>query len=281
MFYEVDEDGNLTHPFFQEVLYGFKRVAAAEGYDVLLFTNTPGRALVQSYEHRARARGVDGVALMGVRRTSPDLEALAASRIPCMSVDLDLLGPRAGYVSSTNVEGAVQAVEYLIAMQHRNIAFIGDRFATKPGHDRLIGYQQTLQRHGLAFRPEWVCNGDFSEDSGYESARRLLAEYTEITAIFCAGDMMAIGAMRAIAERGLAVGEDISVIGYDDLPVAAATQPPLTTVRQERRKLGEMAAQALIQMIQDPYAVPPVLQIPTELVVRQSVAVCRKAPVGG
>ncbi|GGI97799.1 LacI family transcriptional regulator [Alicyclobacillus cellulosilyticus] len=270
-FVKVGPDDGLRHPVFQEVLTAFQHVVGEKGYDVLFFSQNGPALQREGYEAVARYRNVDGLLVLGMPRTDPGVIALSTCGIPCMSIDLDLIGPRAGYVTSDNVGGAIQAVEFLVQHGHRAIAFIGDKFATKPGHDRLIGFQRAVQEFRLPFRPDWVLDGDFTEIGGYQAVSRLL-EMSELpTAIFCASDLMAIGAMRAIRDRGLRVGEDISVIGFDDIRPASMVTPGLTTIRQRSEELGRRAAQALLRMIEEPTALPSVITVATELVVRETV----------
>ncbi|MCL6625097.1 MAG: LacI family transcriptional regulator [Alicyclobacillus shizuokensis] len=276
VFFKDHRNSGLRHPFFHDVLASFKDVVGQMGYDVLFFANEEPAAQSQSYADRARNRNVDGLLLLGVPRTDPGLADLAMSRIPCMSIDLDLIGPRAGYLTSDNVQGAIQAVQYLVACGHREIGFIGDQFGTKPGSDRLLGFEQALRQHQLPFRPEWVVAGDFTEPEGYAAALRLFRSQSDLpSAIFCVGDMMAIGAMRAARECGLTVGRDISIVGFDDVNVSSYVTPGLTTIRQRREEMGARAGQALLDLIQDPTMYPPVITVDTELVIRDSVAMLR------
>lgn len=271
IFFQDHLNTGFRHPFLQDVLASFKDVVGAEGYDLIFFTNHNPENGLESFEARARHRNVDGILLLGVPRTDPNLISLKQSRIPCMSIDLDLLGPRAGYVCSDNIQGSIKAIEFLVQMNHREIAFISDVFDTKPGHDRLMGYQMGLQQFQLPFHPEWILNGDFSEEGGYKSTLHLLRTGDLPTAIFCAGDMMAIGAIRAIQENQLVVGRDISIIGFDDVGILKYVNPKLTTIRQKKEVMGQKAAAELLQLIADPNYMPLAVTIETELVVRETV----------
>ncbi|PWK14917.1 LacI family DNA-binding transcriptional regulator [Tumebacillus permanentifrigoris] len=269
VFFQDHVNSGFKHPFLQDVLKSFKDVMGAKGYDLLFFANHMLEKEHDSFAARARHRNVDGVLLLGVPRTEPTLNSLVSTGIPCMSVDLDLLGPRAGYLCSDNKGGALKAMAHLVEMGHRRIAFIGDRFSTKPGHDRLLGYQEALSQHSLTFRQEWIAYGDFTEEGGYAAMQQLLSLEERPTAVFCAGDMMAIGAMSALREAGLQPGPDVSVIGFDD--IAYAKYLGLTTVAQHKDQMGMQAAQALLQLIDDSAQSPAVLTIGTELVLRQTV----------
>ncbi len=270
VFYFAGEDGELTHPFFQDVLNVFKRTVGAQGYDVLFFSVNSPTGDAESFEARAKLRNVDGILLASVSRHDPRASSLAISQIPSMSIDSDIIGARAGYISSDNLGGATKAMDFLVSIGHRDIAFVGDKFNTKPGHDRLVGYQQSLNENGLEFRPDWVLDGDFSMQGGYHATQRLLSRQEKPTAIFCAGDLMAFGAIRAIRDIGMNVGEDVSVVGFDDIAASALVTPALTTVRQDRQEIGIQAAESLLKMISDPGNVPPIRTVPTELVIRES-----------
>jgi LacI family transcriptional regulator len=269
VFFRDHVNSGLRHPFFQNVLASFKDVVGNEGYDLLFFANEQNGP--ESFEARALQRDVDGILLVGVPRTDPAVASLAASRIPCMSIDLDLLGQRAGYLCSDNVGGAKLAVNFLISCGHRNIGFLGGSIVTKPGHDRLLGYQQACQANNLSMRREWILEGDFTETSGYLAGSQL-AELRELpTAVFCASDMMALGMISALREKGIEAGRDISVVGFDDVEMAHFVTPGLTTIRQRTDLMGEQAAKALVSLIEGPDIVPPVLTVETELVVRGTV----------
>lgn len=264
----------LWHPFFQDVLVSFKEVVGSEGYDLIIFSNTKPYNELKDFVARARHRGVDGILLYGVPRTDPDLAALVQSRIPCMSIDLDLLGPATGYLTSDNVDGAMKAVNYLVEMGHRDIAYISDISVSKPGHDRLIGYQTALRNHNISIRSEWVVNADFSEDSGYRATKKLLDIDKIPSAIFFSSDIMAIGGMQAIREKGLVIGNDISIIGFDDISLLKYISPGLTTIRQKKEEMGRRTANELLKLIDHPNEFPSILTVETELVIRETV--CQK-----
>ena len=273
------EHPDIGHPFFQEVLVGFKRGIGSLGYDVLLFaTEQPGSndGAAHSYVRRARHHQVDGVALMGVDRHDPEVERLLESGIPVIGVDLDIVGRRASHVSSDNVGGARIAVRHLHGLGHRRIATIGGLQGTKPGADRMLGFRAERQALGFEAHPGYEQPGDFYSESGEAAMGNLLSLPEPPTAVFVAADMMAIGAMRAAQAAGLRVPEDISVVGFDDIQIAELVNPSLTTIRQDKVGVGLAAARALIEQIDNPEVTPPVLTLPVELVMRASTA-----PVSG
>ncbi len=269
---------DLQHPFFHEVLGGLKQRAGAQGYDLLLFASErPGNGYgPHSYLKRARHHSVDGVVLIGLDPEDPEVRRLTRAEVPCVGIDMDLDGPATEVVMSDNVSGAEEAVRHLHGLGHRRIATITGMLESRPGIDRLRGYRAAAQALGLAYRDEYVAYGDFYAESGREQTARLLRLPERPTAIFAAADMMAIGAVRAVAEAGLRVPEDVSIVGFDDIQLAPHINPPLTTMRQDKLGLGAAAGDALVARIAGDPGRQPLLRLPVELVVRGSTA----PPVG-
>jgi LacI family transcriptional regulator len=271
---------DLGHPFFHEVLIGVKEQLGAEGYDLLLFASEhPGGGFgAHSYLKRCRHHGVDGVVLMGINADDPEVERLARSSLPCVSVDVEVAGRGTAWVISDSGEGAKLAVEHLVSLGHRRIATIAGMMDTNPGRERLRGFQRAMAATGLDYDDELVAYGDFYYESGVAAMERLLSEPDPPTAVFAASDMMALGAMRAIHAAGLSVPGDVSVVGFDDIPMAAMAHPPLTTVRQDKVGLGTRAAQTLLERIAaaDAEANGEVtatrVTLPVSLVTRESTA---------
>jgi LacI family transcriptional regulator len=267
-----EDHPDLQHPFFQEVLVGLKHRVGAGGYDLLLFANevSENGSGTNSYLNRCRHHRLDAVALMGVDARDPEVQRLAGSNIPCVGVDLDVIGRRTGYVISDNDEGARLAVRHLHELGHTRIAVITGMTTTRPGVDRLVGYRAELEALGLPYLDEYVREGDFYFPSGYAGMQALLDLDEPPTAVFAASDLMAVGAIRAAEDRGLRVPQDLAVVGFDDIQLAELTQPALTTIRQDKAGLGAAAGDALLRMLERPDAPPPVTTLPVELVVRES-----------
>jgi LacI family transcriptional regulator len=263
----------VPHPLFQRVLDGLQRRSEPDGYH-LLHLSVPERDRARtapSYLEIARLRNLDGCILMGVDAGAPQTRALVRSGIPCVGIDLQLEpGARTAYVTSDNVNGARQAVRHLYATGRRRIATIAGRLETPPGRERLHGYRYELEACGLPYVREYVGLGDFFGASGYAAATSLLALPNPPDALFCASDLMAIGAMRAIDEAGLVPGKDVAVVGFDDIEAADLLRPRLTTLRQSSVDLGAAAAWALLQMIKDQNLCPAPLLLPVRLVVRDT-----------
>ena len=258
---------DLLHPFFQEVLVGLRSAVGASSYDLLLLSGheTGDDA---SYERRIRHNRIDGVVLMGARE--PLIEEVLAAGVPCMGVDLDVTGPRAGSVASDNADGIALAVRHLHDLGHRRIGLIGGPPDTRPGAERLLGFRQAAEALGLAVPEAYVREGDFYPASGDASMRALLDLSEPPTAVVVASDLMAAGALQGAADRGRHVPKDVSVVGFDDIQLAGLLRPSLTTIRQDKQGLGRAAAEALVRLIVDPELEAPSITLPVELIVRGS-----------
>lgn len=268
---------DLQHPFFHEVLVGLKSTLGQAGYDLLLFASEAPRNGLgdHSYLNRSTQHNVDAAVLMGPDPHDPEVRRLSRSSVPTVGVDLELTGDRASYVISDNTGGGRAAVLHLAELGHRRIATIGGLLDTRPGLDRLKGYREGLQQAGLAYRDELVKNGDFYVESGYQGACELLdlPPGERPTAIVAASDLMAVGVLRAAAERGLSVPGDLSVVGFDDIMLAAHLHPGLTTVRQDKAGLGSAAGRAVLHALEHRAADGPhVTTLDVDLVVRGTTA---------
>ena len=265
---------DLQHPFFHEVLGGLKQRVGAGGFDLLLFASErPGNGYgPHSYLKRARHHSVDGCALIGLEPDDPEVRRLARAGIPLVGIDMDLDGPAVEVVMSDSEGGAAAAVRHLHALGHRRIATITGMLDSRPGADRLRGYRAAVQSEGLAFRDDYVTYGDFYAESGREATERLLELPERPSAIFAASDLMAIGAIRAAAEVGLRVPEDLSIVGFDDIQLAPHVNPPLTTMRQDKLGLGSAAGEALIARVAGDTDRSPLRTLEVELIVRGSTA---------
>lgn len=262
----------LQHPFFREVIFGMEKTLGQNGYDLLYFADRKWGENF-SYREKCKNRHVDGVILIGVARDDANLGELLDSDLPVVFVDIDILGKNSSYVISDNTNGAAMAVRYLHSLGHTEIGMIMGLTSTKTTQDRLIGFQMALQELKLSYNSKWLVNGDYTEEGGYLGMNQLLQNKQLPTAVFCQGDNMAIGAMKAIEEAGYKVPDDFSVIGFDDIEVSRYVKPGLTTIRQDKLEMGRSAAELLLKMINEPYGTYLPLILPVEVVERES---CRR-----
>jgi LacI family transcriptional regulator len=205
--------------------------------------------------------------------TASDRKVLLRARLPLVIIDpVDLPGTEIPSVGATNWAGGLSATEHLLELGHRRIAVIGGPAAYLCSRARIDGYRSALEHAGLAFDPELVRHGDFHHEGGYRQALRLLALPERPTAIFAGSDEQALGVIEAARISGLSVPADLSVVGFDDLPVARWSSPPLTTVRQPLAEMGGQAGRMLADLVS---AVPlnsQRVELTTRLVVRSSTA---------
>ncbi|WP_226527212.1 LacI family DNA-binding transcriptional regulator [Metabacillus niabensis] len=253
------------------VLSGINECASELDYDLVLFNTNSTKQREKTYTQLCRERRVDGAIIQGIKTDDPYLQEVVNSDIPCVLIDYPIQSENVGHVTTDNKLGAKKAVNHLIELGHKNIAMINGHSKAFVSKIRLEGYMEALQEAGLSYKKEWVVNGMFEEETGKEQAIKLLKKHPEITAIFSASDLMALGILEGAKEIGRKVPEDLSVVGYDDILLAGYSNPPLTTISQNIFQLGYQAANLLIKMLEGTLE-PHVITLGTKLVVRESAA---------
>lgn len=227
---------DASHPFFRPVLAGLSARLREAGHGLMVVEGTADLRPV-------RAGGLDGAVLMSVDLDNPLVAALAGAGVPCVGVDVAL----DAHVAGDHRGGTALAVRHLARLGHRRIAAIAGTPHTLAGRERLDGYRAGLAAAGLPYDPALVAVGDFSAASGEAAARALLPAAP--TAVVAASDLMAVGATRALLAAGRRVPADVSIVGFDDLPLATLVRPELTTVRQDPERIGAAAADAVLERI--------------------------------
>ena len=239
----------LTHEYFNHVLESFKYRAEEKGYDITFIAgNTAGQKM--SFYERCRYRGVDGVLVACFKYYEEDIQDLIRSELPVVTIDHTFEGKIA--VVSNNVQGMEELVSYIYSMGHKKIAYIhGDD--TPVTRNRLSGFYRTTQRYGLEIPDEYVRASSYRD---LEMAAKATGELLDLpnppTCIMYPDDYAAVGGMNEIRERGLRIPEDISITGYDGIDLVRMMEPKLTTLCQDTRKIGRMAAEKLISLIEHP-----------------------------
>jgi LacI family transcriptional regulator len=260
----------MSHPYFSSVLMGMEQSLKVSGYDLIYMAQVSWDDSEYSFVRHCMSRNVDGVVVFGFQRDDMNLDELIKEEMPTIFVDMDMVGKRAGYVCSDNRQGIRMGMDYLYQLGHRKIAFISGYLESFVGKTRFEGYRSGLQDYSLPYINEYVKTGDFSKEKGYESMKELLQCSNLPTAVICSSDMSAIGAIEAIREAGLSVPEDISIIGFDDIPLSEYVIPAITTIRQNKEFIGQEAVTQLIAMIDNVNYSPPSVEVPTELIIRDS-----------
>ncbi|GAB3846353.1 hypothetical protein GCM10029963_25960 [Micromonospora andamanensis] len=220
-----------------------------------------------------RRRGTEGVIFV-TSMVEPPLQAeLRRLSIPVVIVDADGLPAReATTIGATNWAGGLRATEYLIGLGHRRIGFIAGPPQLMCSRARMDGYRAALEAAGVSFDEDLVCPGDFYHEAGFNGGVRLLGLPQPPTAIFASSDQMALGVYEAVRQAGLRVPDDISVVGFDDLPEVRWCSPPLTTVRQPLAEMGMLAARTVLRLARGEQVESPRVELATELVIRDSAA---------
>jgi LacI family transcriptional regulator len=265
---------NSANPFFAEVLLGIEAACFDFGYNVILgnANDDPQRELF--YLDVLLSKQVDGILLVSTGAYKEAVELLARHNAPVVMVDRSpgaLTVPfLLDIVFTDNERGGALAAEYLLRLGHRRIGCIAGPSLLTPSAERLTGYRRALEPAGLGVDDSLIINGDFQHESGYRACRQLLALAQRPTAVFVCNDLMAVGALCAIHEAGLHVPADISVIGFDNIPLSAYTVPRLTTIAQPAQELGRMAVNKLMGRLQNRATPTSHERLPVTLVERDS-----------
>jgi len=261
---------DISNPYYPGIVRGIEDIAHERGYTVILCNTDRSPERTKQYIRVLREKRVDGVIFTGggavedaSREHFFEESAIATIVIGRHSTDLPA-------VQVDNIKAAQEAVEHLLRLGHQRIAMITGPKVSTTAKDRIEGYRQALSTAGITLNPAWVIEGDFDFNSGYRAIERLpLSGSEKITAVFAHNDLMAIGAMKAIQERGLRIPEDVAVVGFDNTPFSSFVTPALTTVAVPVYDLGRTAMLVLTELLAG-REVARVTTLPTHLEVRES-----------
>jgi LacI family transcriptional regulator len=267
---------DLDSPWAVEIIRGVEEVAHAAGFGTVVSAIHGRAGSARQWMKNLRDRASDGVILV-LSVLEPVLhEELRRLNVPIVVVDpagspaLDV--PTIG---ATNWAGGMAATDHLLGLGHRRIGFIAGPPRLLCSRARLDGYRAALEAAGVGVDDGLVVQGDFYHEGGFTACARLMDLAEPPTAIFASSDQMALGAIEALRRRGLRVPEDVSVVGFDDLPEVRWCAPPLTTVRQPLVEMGKLAARTVLRQARGEEIDSPRLELATELVVRASTAARR------
>jgi LacI family transcriptional regulator len=261
---------DVGNGYIGEIIRGVDEELAAAQYELMLYTTHRRRTKESVYVATVTRGLADGLLLVVPDDPGAYLDSLAQQNYPYVLVDHQGINEACPAIGATNWQGGYDATTYLIDLGHRRIGFITGNMRLGSAVDRLAAYRAALADHGVDFDPELVVEGDFQQPSGYQGANTLLALANRPTAIFAASDLMAFGAMEAVRNHNLRIPEDVSILGFDDIPQAAYVHPGLTTIRQPLEQMGRLATQMLLKKIEDPEFAGERIELPTSLVVRES-----------
>lgn len=261
---------HLTHPYFVDLLTSVGEVCARHNLDMLLSPCTDRALEPGIYERLIKGQRVAGIIVTGIRHNDSRIAYLSAETFPFVVLGRPEHDEDFAYIDVNGARGVDEAVQHLVDLGWRRIACIGLATELLCADDRLAGYRRALERNGLAYDPALVANMPTTEAAGHQAMTRFLALDEPPDAVLACSDELALGAMNAAQEQGLVVGQDIGVIGFDNVPSAAYCQPPLTTIRQPIYEIGTRLCRMLIQIIEGKEPDERQVVLPPALIVRES-----------
>lgn len=274
---------DIVNPFFPEIARGVEDKSSELGYSVI-YCNTDDKIKREDkYINVLTEKMVDGIIFAHSSDRQKGFDSLDKCKVPIILIDRDYDNSNViGRVIVENKEGAYTATSYLLERGYRNIAYIAGSATTATAIGRLEGYTQALADRNIIVKNNLIKVGEYKMQWGIEAVEQLLTENEPIDGIFCGNDLIAIGAIKSLRERGLKVPEDVGIVGFDDIYLASMVEPPLTTIKQPNYEMGYKAAELLIKNIEkirldkikheneDDSLKENTLLLPTELIVRKS-----------
>lgn len=261
----------ISDPFFSEFLSGVVETTTRASFNLNLATSSLEDEQ-DTYLNHIRSRQVDGFIVMRTRRQDSRIDLLRAQGVPFVAFGHTEHNSDFPFVDDDDVHGIRILVDHLVELGHTRLGFIAEPIQFTKSYNRLQGYLQGLEAHGLAYDSDLVVEANFRQRSGKISAQQLLALPDPPTAILASNDLLALGALSAAQEQGQVVGRDISITGFDDILLAEYANPALTTVHQPAHQLGSILAELLLKTIRGMPAAEQHIIIKPSLVIRQSTA---------
>ncbi len=263
---------DISNPFFASIAKVVEMEARKAGYSIILCDSQEDTRIEVDSLRLLQDRNVEGLIISSVGQDGQHLERLQEDGIPLVVVDRSFPNLNCASVTSDNYQGALDAVTYLIKNGHRAIACIQGLRHTLPNEDRVRGYRDAHRMHHLAVDESLVAGDNFGENNGYVEAKILLRRSNRPTAIFTVSNLISLGVLRAVADEKLRIGDDISIISFDDQPYSSYLATPMTTVAQQNTEIGKIACKLLLDQIRTKKIPDPKTVIaPTKLIIRQSV----------
>jgi LacI family transcriptional regulator len=268
----------ITNPFFPELIQSFEDIAGAHDYEVMVGSTNYNLERARIFIRRLVQRRVEGVAVMTFRAESHLLDELIAEKIPLVSIDESTGAPNSRLLEIDYAHGINEAVQHLGILGHRRIGFASGPMPHLTNVRRKEAFELAAKRIGLGPKQASVCIDEHTFEGGTRAAVHFLGMDPRPTAIVCSNDLMAVGVLRVLSERRIAVPEQVSVIGFDDIHLAEFANPPLTTVRMSREDIARAAFQELVKLRERSVHGSDPIVIATRLVLRQSTASPADAP---
>lgn len=263
---------DIRNPFFPEMIRGAEDMAHEKGYSLIICNTDDDESKEVTYLNALKKNFVDGIIFAASSIKSSTIDKLLKGSLPIINIDRRVdLHNITSKIFVHNDQGGYMATEHLIRKGCKAIAFISGAETSPSSNDRYKGFLKAMADNEMPVDTERCYFGKFNSDFGYETTRRLL-QSGKVDGIFCASDLIALGAMRAVMEAGLRIPEDVKVIGFDDIYVAKYFNPPLTTIRQPIYQIGYQASRELIDSIEskDKFTELRQIMLEVELIERSS-----------
>ena len=236
---------NITNPFFPELIQSFEEIAVAHGYEILVSSSNSDPVILANCVRRMLERKVEGVAVLSFGAEEPVLDQLMHHDVPIVLAEFRLGDPKVSTILLDYHTGMSEAVNHLVKLGHRKIAFLAGPHKLHSAITRENDFRMLMEAAGVEIRKEWIIECDHTLKGGVTGFEKLQALAARPTGIICSNDVTAIGVLRSAYMGGLRVPDDVSVIGLDDIDFAEFTLPPLTTIRLSRTDLARAAFEAL------------------------------------
>ena len=232
---------DITNPFFSRVISGIEREAVRCGYHTILSSSQDSEDIERNVLDNFLERGIDGLIITTSNEYGKHLDRFMESDIPVVAVDRQLHHYEVDTVLSGNREGAYEAIGHLISQGFRKIAIIRGPQSTTPGLERYRGYSKALHEHGIEINEDFIVDGDFGEESGYQAAKKLNDLKVKPDAVFSCNNLMSMGALKAMNELKWDIGKDLGFVGFDDLEISTFHNPNLTMIARNMQHLGKVS----------------------------------------
>jgi len=263
---------DITNPFYAALVRGIQEAAFGHGRTMLLCTTEGDAEREEHYLRLLQAKQVDGALVDGLVLPADRIAGFVEDGFPIVCLDRDIDSRSIPLVQVDNHVGGFRATKHLLSLGHKHIAHVKGAAGLRLSEERLEGFWAAHEHQRLVPSASLIVEGSFTEESGYQAARGLLEAKRRFTAVFAANDLSAIGVMRAAAEAGMRVPQDLSVVGFDDIRLASYTTPPLTTIRQPAERIAQRATELLMDLTEGKKVEVGRHLLEPELVVRESTS---------
>ncbi|NHN31903.1 LacI family DNA-binding transcriptional regulator [Paenibacillus agricola] len=267
-----------TSPNYSTVLKGIEASADKHGYNIILCNSNESKETEEQKIRLLTEKHVEGIILASVSYTTDVMKRKSLLGLKNLGIPYVLISRMIhdeephDIVKTNDIEGGYLATKYLMDRGHRDIIYLANKYSVTSSHERLVGFRKALEQQGLPFKQAHIIDQcESTMESGYKVMQAVLAECKDFTAVLAFNDLIAVGAMSAIQEKGYRIPEDIAVIGYDDIEYAKFTNPPLTTIRQDADRIGHLAMDVLLNKINNPDAEQQQIYLPPQFIERSSV----------